>query len=57
MDAEQERRLDVAVAALRLIDVYSEEELADARERMQHVATDPIHGHIADRRVEGGSGP
>ena len=57
MDTEQERRLDLAVAALRLIDVYTDEELAEARERMRRVQTDPIHRQIADRRVQGGSGP
>jgi hypothetical protein len=57
VDSEQERRIELVVAALRLIDVYGEEELAEARERLHRVQTDPVHQRIADQRVQGGSGP
>ena len=57
MDADQERRIELAVAALRLIDVYTDPELEEARERMRRVAEDPTHRRIADQRVQGGSGP
>lgn len=56
---ERERRLDLAVAALRLIGVYTEDELAEVRERMRHVEDDPdgVYRRIADRRAQEGSGP
>jgi hypothetical protein len=54
--AERERRIELVIAALRLIDVYTEAELEEARERMRRVATDPVYGRIADRRVQEGSG-
>jgi len=40
VDAYQQRRIELAVAALRLFEVYTEEELAEARERMRRVADD-----------------
>lgn len=54
---EQERRIDLAIAALRLIDVYTEAELEEARQRMRRVETEPVFARIADQRAEGGSGP
>lgn len=56
-DAAQERIIEAAIAALRLIDVFTEAELEEARERMRRIQDDPTHRRIADHRVEGGSGP
>ena len=54
---EQSRRIDLAVAALRLIDVYTEAELEEARQRMRRVETEPVFARMDDLRVQGGSGP
>jgi hypothetical protein len=45
--AEDERRIELAIAALRLIDVYTPAELEQARQRMRR---------IDDQRIAGGSG-
>ena len=57
MDAEQERRIELLVAALRLTGLFTEEDLAEARDRGQRLAGSPIHRRIDDLRVQGGSGP
>jgi hypothetical protein len=56
---EQERRIELAIAALRLIAVYTEEELDEARDRMRRVAddVDGVFRRVAERRIQEGSGP
>jgi hypothetical protein len=56
---EQERRIDLAVAALRVIGIMTEDELREARERMLRVQDDPdgVYQRIADQRIAGSSGP
>jgi hypothetical protein len=56
---EQERRIELAIAALRLIAVYTEEELDEARDRMRRVAddVDGVFRRINERRIQEGSGP
>jgi hypothetical protein len=58
-DDEQERRIDLAVAALRVLAVYDEEELEEARQRMRRIADDETgeYKRITDQRVQGSSGP
>jgi hypothetical protein len=55
---EQERRIDLAVAALRVLAVYNEEELEEAAERMRRLGddVDGVHRRIIDLRVQGSSG-
>jgi len=54
---EQERRIDLAIAAIRVLDVMNEEELAEARERMRRFEDDAAyHDRVADQRIAGSSG-
>jgi len=56
VDAEQEKRIELAVDALREIGVYTEDELAESRARMIQMADSPRVDRIARQRVQNGSG-